>query len=79
MVEILALVLLHDEQLVERAVCQALEIGGTSKQHVLNCLSRLQEPERPQRMQAPAKLKLVTEPVADIARYDALRRPRHES
>lgn len=79
MVEILALVLLHDEQLVERAVCQALEIGGPSKQHVLNCLSRLQEPDRPQRMQAPAKLKLVTEPVADIARYDALRRPRHES
>jgi hypothetical protein len=44
---------------------QALEMGEPSKQHVLNCLSRLQEPERPQRLQAPAKLKLVTEPVAD--------------
>lgn len=79
MVEVLALVLLHDEQLVEQAVAKALEIGEPSKQHVLNCLSRLQEPARPQRMQAPAKLKLATEPVADIARYDALRRSRHES
>jgi hypothetical protein len=78
MVEILALVLLHDEQLVEQAVTKALEISEPSKQHVLNCLSRLQEPERPQRLQAPAKLKLVTEPVADIARYDALRGSRHE-
>jgi hypothetical protein len=41
MVEVLALVLLHDEQLVERAVAQALEMGEPSKQHVLNCLSRL--------------------------------------
>ncbi len=35
MVDILALVLLHDEQLVEQAVARALEAGEVSKQHVL--------------------------------------------
>ena len=47
MVDILALVLLHDEQLVEQAVARAMESGEPSKQHVLNCLSRLEEPRRP--------------------------------
>ncbi|MEJ1395887.1 MAG: IS21 family transposase, partial [Candidatus Sedimenticola sp. (ex Thyasira tokunagai)] len=40
MVDILALVLLHDEHLVEQAVAEALLTGKPSKQHVLNCLSR---------------------------------------
>ncbi len=79
MVDILALVLLHDEQLVEQAVARALEAGEPSKQHVLNCLSRLEEPERPPRLQPPPALKLVTEPLADTARYDRLRRNRHET
>ncbi|MDP5211379.1 IS21 family transposase, partial [Microbulbifer sp. 2205BS26-8] len=78
MVDILALVLLHDEQQVERAVVKALEAGEPSKQHVLNCLSRLQEPCRPKRLQAPLALKLVTEPRANTARYDQLRRAGHE-
>ena len=78
MVDILALVLLHDEQQVERAVARALEAGEPSKQHVLNCLSRLAEPMRPKRLKAPPALKLVTEPLADTARYDKLRRTRHE-
>jgi len=78
MVDILALVLLHDEQQVERAVARALEAGEPSKQHVLNCLSRLEEPRRPKRLNAPPALKLVTEPLADTARYDKLRRTRHE-
>jgi len=78
MVDILALVLLHDEQQVERAVAKALEAGEPSKQHVLNCLSRLEEPRRPKRLEAPPALKLVTEPLADTARYDKLRRKRHE-
>lgn len=47
MVDILALVLLHDEHRVEQAVAMALEAGEPSKQHVLNCLSRLEEPARP--------------------------------
>ena len=78
MVDILALVLLHDESKVERAVIRALESGETSKQHVLNCLSRLEEPRRPRQLKAPPALKLVTEPLADTARYDKLRRNHHE-
>jgi hypothetical protein len=50
MVDILVLVLLHDEQQVERAVAKALEAGEPSKQHVLNCLSRMEEPRRPNRL-----------------------------
>ncbi len=78
MVDILALVLLHDEQQVERAVAKALEAGEPSKEHVLNCLSRLAEPNRPQPLQTPPALKLVTEPQANTARYDQLRRIHHE-
>jgi len=78
MVDILALVLLHDEQLVEQAVARALESGEPSKQHVLNCLSRLEEPLRPQPLKPPPALKLVNEPKADTARYDKLRRIHHE-
>ena len=73
MVDILALVLLHDEQLVEQAVALALEAGPVSKQHVLNCLSRLQEGPRPEPLEPPSPLKLVNEPLANTARYDALR------
>ena len=79
MIDILALVLLHDEHLVEQAVARALESGEPSKQHVLNCLSRLEEPERPPRLQPPPALKLVTEPLANTARYDRLRRVHHET
>jgi transposase len=78
MVDILALVLLHDEQQVERAVVNALELGEPSKQHVLNCLSRLAEPGRPLPLNPPTALKLVTEPEANTARYDQLRRTHHE-
>ena len=73
MVDILALVLLHDEALVEQAVTAALEVEQPSKQHVLNCLSRLSDHPRPQPASAPPALKLVTEPVADTRRYDRLR------
>jgi transposase len=78
-VDILALVLLHDEQQVERAVAKALESGEPSKQHVLNCLSRLAEPSRPAPLKPPPALKLVTEPEANTARYDQLRRNNNES
>ena len=73
MVEVLALVLLHDEQLVERAVAEALEVDRPSKQHVLNCLSRLHDTPRPKALTPPLPLRLVTEPVADTHRYDRLR------
>ena len=78
MADILALVLLHDERLVEQAVTKALALGETSKEHVLNCLSRLEQPLRPQPLKPPPALKLVTEPLANTARYDDLRRTHHE-
>jgi hypothetical protein len=78
MVEILALVLLHDERLVERAVEQALISEQPSKQHVLNCLSRLDETPRPDSLEPPQQLRLRTEPQANTARYDYLRGANHE-
>ena len=74
MVDVLALVLLHDEALVERAVEEALKIDRPSKQHVVNCLSRITETPKPEPTQPPAALRLVTEPAADTHRYDRLRR-----
>lgn len=71
MVDVLALVLQHDEQLVEQAITEALQVKQASKQHVLNCLGRLGDPPRP--LAPPPALKLVTEPVADTRRYDRLR------
>ena len=74
MADILALVLLHDEQLVEQAVAAALKVEQPSKQHVLNCLSRLRVPIKPKPPVTPLALKLVTEPLANTGRYDQLRR-----
>ena len=78
MADILALVLLYDESRVEQAVAQALSAGQPSKQHVLNCLSRLQDSPRPARLTPPPALQLMTEPVADTSRYDHLREHAHE-
>lgn len=77
MVEILALVLLHDEQLVEQAISEALATGVATKQHVLNCLSRLTEVPEPLPLEPPPTLKLATEPLAQPHRYDRLRELRH--
>ena len=74
MVDVLALVLLHDEQRVEQAVTEALKVEQPSKQHVLNCLSRIGDPPKPKPSLPPPALKLVTEPRADTDRYDRLRR-----
>jgi len=73
MVEILALVLLHDEQLVVQAVEESLKVEQPSKQHVLNCLHRLQDGTAPKPLPAPATLQLTTEPLANTQRYDDLR------
>ena len=54
MVEILALVLHHDEQAVLTAVELALESGAPSKQHILNLLSRLLDSAPPAPINAPA-------------------------
>lgn len=73
MVDILALVLLHDEQQVVQAVEEALKVERPSKQHVLNCLHRLQDGEKPAPLAPPTGLTLVTEPLANTQRYDDLR------
>ena len=77
MADILALVLLHDEQLVEQAVALALEAGEPSKEHVLNCLNRLNDAPKPEPSDPPPTLKLLTEPLANTSRYDDLREDRH--
>ena len=77
MVEILSLVLQHDEDAVLAAVELALENGVPSKQHVLNLLKRLIEPAPPAPVDTPSHLTLVVEPQADTCRYDQLREVRH--
>lgn len=76
MVEILALVLQHDEQAVLSAVEMALEAGVPTKTHVLNLLHRLVDgkPATPPTVHAPQALALANEPKANVERYDALRK-----
>jgi len=80
MVEILALVLQHEEQAVLAAVELALEAGAPTKTHILNVLHRLVDgkPNDPLAIKAPQALTLVTEPRADVERYDALRKGKEE-
>jgi transposase len=75
MVEILALVLQHDEQAVLAAVELALEGGVPTKTHILNVLHRLIDgkPASIPPVAAPQALTLSREPRADVERYDALR------
>ena len=78
MVEILALVLQHDEQAVLTAVELALEAGAPTKTHILNVLHRLIDgkPIDPPAVKPPNALTLTTEPQANVERYDALRQAR---
>src|SRR3954471_20108271 len=74
MVDILALVLQHDEGAVLCAVELALEDGVATKTHVLNVLHRLTDGTKTAAViDAPQALVLNQEPRADIERYDALR------
>jgi transposase len=75
MVDILALVLLHDEQDVLTAVELALETGAPSKQIVINILSRLLEGSPLAPIEVPPALALRIEPLANVTRYDNLRIP----
>jgi transposase len=76
MVEILALVLQHDEQAVVCAVELSLEAGVPTKTHILNILHRLLDgkPTSVTAIDAPQALSLRREPKANVARYDTLRR-----
>ncbi|QDL93517.1 IS21 family transposase [Paroceanicella profunda] len=75
MVDVLSLVLHHDEQAVLCAVDMALKAGVPTKTHVLNLLHRLvngTSVELPDVTPPPA-LTLSKEPEANVARYDGLR------
>jgi hypothetical protein len=75
MVDILSLVLHHDEQAVLCAVELALEAGVPTKTHILNLLHRLIDgkPTNVEVIDAPQALTLNREPRANVARYDSLR------
>ena len=75
MVEILALILHHDEEAVLCAVELALSDGAPTKTHVLNLLHRLIDGKSATAgaIEAPQALALNREPRADVERYDALR------
>jgi hypothetical protein len=75
MVDILALVLHHDEQAVLTAVELALTEGVPTKTHVLNLLHRLIDGkviDGPP-LDTPQALALHREPKANVERYDGLR------
>lgn len=75
MVEILSLVLHHDEQAVLCAVVMALEAGVPTRIHVLNLLHRLVDgtPIDQPDVTPPSSLVLTKEPEANVARHDGLR------
>ena len=75
MVDILSLVLHHDEQAVLSAVEMALQAGVPTKTHVLNLLHRLLDgtPTEQPDVTPPTALSLSKEPEANVARYDGLR------
>ena len=75
MVDILALVLQHDEQAVLTAVELALTEGVPTKTHVLNLLHRLIDGKviGGPPLDTPQALALHREPKANVERYDGLR------
>ncbi|MFG6555061.1 IS21 family transposase [Sulfitobacter sp. 1A16808] len=75
MVDILSLVLQHNEEDVLCAVELALEAGVPTKTHILNLLHRLidrRPTDRPE-VDPPDALALQTTPEANVSRYDGLR------
>jgi hypothetical protein len=75
MVDILALVLHHDEEAVLVAVEMALAAGVPTKTHVLNLLHRLVDGKTVggPPVETPQALLLRREPKANVERYDGLR------
>ena len=75
MVDILALVLHHDEQAILAAVEMALAAGVPTKTHVLNLLHRLVDGKviGGSPLDTPQALALHREPKANVERYDGLR------
>ena len=75
MVDVLALVLHHNEQVVLTAVELALQAGVPTKTHVLNILHRLIDAKTHDTpsIDTPLALALNNEPRANVERYDGLR------
>ena len=73
MADILALTLNYPESELEQAVTEALKSDHPCKEHVINCLSRLQKDLPLTPVETPERLTLTTEPKADTQRYDKLR------
>jgi hypothetical protein len=80
MVDILSLVLHHDECAVLRAVELALGAGVPTKTHILNLLHRLIDPKQANHpeIDPPDALALETAPKANVDRYDDLRQSREK-
>ena len=77
MAQVLSAVILHGLDPVIVAVEIALQSGRVSGEHVLNVLSRLQEPIAKTDIETHIKL---TEPAkADVFRYDLLRNTKENS
>jgi transposase len=75
MVKVLSAVLTDGLAAVDAACAEALEAGVAHVDVILNVLARRQQPTPPPPVQTPERLTLVLPPLADCARYDALRRP----
>jgi hypothetical protein len=73
MVKILTAVLTDGLAAVEAACAESLVAGIASADVILNALARRQQPDPPPPIQTPERLELNLPPLADCARYDALR------
>ena len=80
MVDILSLVLHHDEDDVLCAVDLALDTGVPTKTHILNLLHRLIDGKRADlpEVDPPDALALETSPKANVDRYDDLRQAKEK-
>ena len=72
-VRVLAAVLIDGIDAVEAAAAEVLDAGTASDDVILNILARRREPPRPPTITTAQALALTHPPVADCARYDALR------
>jgi len=77
-VKVLGRVPEHGIAAVEDACTEALDAGIANGDVIIAILARRQQPPTPPSITTPDALKLTAEPVADCARYDALR-PRKET
>ena len=75
MVKILAAVLSDGLAAVETACAESLDANIASADVILNALARRQQAAPASPMQTPERLELKLPPIADCARYDALRAP----